>query len=131
MATLKFSSAAVHRLMRHVLAAQASAEPGQKSEDKSSLVLVTDVGIYLMSDGTHRLLLADGNPFVVYAEGYDPAEFSSDLRALRVKCREAVGGDDFSLKVDLNALPTPDDVPDDGVVTIRLTANEMSVSVSR
>ncbi len=59
MATLKFDVAAVRRLMRHIRSARGG-DPDVV--ERPRLVLVKDVGIYLMSDGTPRLLMADGNP---------------------------------------------------------------------
>jgi hypothetical protein len=113
-AILKFSTAGVRRLLEHC----------EQSKGKAHLILVKDVGIYLMVDGEAKLLMANGMPFVVYAQGFDAAAFVDDTRALRVKSREAIGGDDFIHRVDASRIPDLDALRHSSLITIEVTLSD-------
>ena len=99
MTKLTFSHKDVIRCVEHALAApNHSMGYGDNSKPRPALFFVKDDGIYVMSNGTPRDAVAPPAPkcFVAYAKGYDPATGN-----VWDKCRNAVGGDDFSENIEL------------------------------
>ena len=122
-ARLVFSIAALRPIIEHARAAKEYRIPyGGKASP--SLCFVKDSGIYLMSAG----LPAQPDPkhsgpstklLVVYAKGYsDKAPDSWE------KCREAVGGDDFSEYLPLNWFTS---ALDEGATKITIIVSERGI----
>lgn len=102
MPNLIFKAADALRVVQHSLAAKKQAERLIEYRDgkaitappeAASVLLVHDQGVYLMSNGEPRDLIAKGSKssFVAYAQGCDPkadADWYDTARHL-------VGGDDF------------------------------------
>ena len=102
--TLRFNLDDVRRVVEHARHAPEQREfYGERLGPR--VMLVKDEGIYLMSNGTPRDIRDGGSDqlgarsFVAYADGYNPA--GADPGELHMRCREAVGGDDFSEPIEL------------------------------
>ncbi len=99
---LIFENKDVLRCVEHALAApEHSMTYGYEGEPVPALSWVKDDGIYVMSNGRpHDLDERHTGPsekcHVCYAKGYDPR--TGDVWD---KCRDAVGGDDFSEIIEL------------------------------
>lgn len=96
MANLRFNVDELRPLIAHSEAATKHRMAYGQHKQEPGLMLVKDSGIYLMSTGLPGLLRADSTPenthnVVVYALGFKPDDEDS-----YDKCRDAVGGDDFS-----------------------------------
>jgi hypothetical protein len=136
MTTLRFDVAGVKRLIAHAKAApDHSVIFGDKTKSPA-LTLVKDDGIYLMSNGLPRDLLATqphsdlgtDHSFVVYAKGYAPSDFAEG--EMYEKCRAAVGGDDFCERVPLDdGLPELLNKPGVVALVIGISPTKMSVGV--
>jgi len=129
--TLLFDLADVRRVVEHARKA-----PQQRQFYGEQLgpqvLLVKDEGIYLMSNGVPRDML-DGAPdelgaqsFVAYAHGYDPNVVTDGLE-LHMKCREAVGGDDFSEPLGLEGFETA--LADPTVTSIGLRVSDETIDI--
>ena len=98
---------------------------------EACLWLVKDHGIYLMSNGRPGLPddedEPEGRSKIVYAIGYDPR--TGDVWD---KCRDAVGGDDFSEEIGnrkfwMDAV----DLAPDGELEIQVTATSLKIGLVR
>lgn|SRR5262245_59177422 len=135
--SLRFDANAVRRVVEHAKAAPEHMEfYGEKQGAR--VLLVKDEGIYLMSNGLPRDLMArpfdpsappptanDSTSFVAYAMGYDPTK--ADRMAVWEKCREAVGGDDFSEPLLLDGFERGLADPQVNEFVITVTPKELTI----
>lgn len=102
---------------------------------KPALHLVKDDGIYILSNGTPRMLITKKSPNgkhdmkvskVVYARGYDPSK--GDVWD---KCRDAVGGDDFVELINHETCKKLFEFTPEQAKTLRInfTAKQISFSI--
>jgi hypothetical protein len=95
--TLEFDRHDVQRVIEHMTTAT---EWGRGYDDddehdaRPQLIFVKDQGIYLMSNGLPRDIVAGETSFVAYAEGYDPSVETYNTW-------DTVSGDDFGEFIDL------------------------------
>src|SRR5690242_16565015 len=79
MPVLHFPRATVDRLLAHTKAAPShEASLGDPETQRPALWLVGDEGIYLMSNGSPRLLIAGDRSLAAYARECDPFAMPSD-----------------------------------------------------
>jgi hypothetical protein len=131
-ATLRFSLDDVRRVVEHARRAADQREfYGERLGPR--VMLVKDEGIYLMSNGLPRDILNGGSDelgahsFVAYADGYNPA--GQDPGELHMKCRAAVGGDDFSEPIELEGFETALANPNVTGLALRVTPETIDLVV--
>lgn len=148
MAILQFNASEVRKLVAHARSCNQHAplfghmrDPqywiGATAEDKKRgyvssdkidttkipphLVLVHDSGVYLMSSSLPKLEGSENACFVAYANGLGEDAPISEVR-------DAVGGDDFSEDIDLNAVEKVlSMISSDQTVDIRITPRTIAL----
>jgi hypothetical protein len=101
MQSLYFDAQDVRRVIEHSISAEKQFDKtvyDAGGEQKVAIrepavILGHDEGVYLMSNGEPRDLINEVRSFVAYARGCHPFRDAN----YRVRSRELVGGDDFSL----------------------------------
>jgi hypothetical protein len=125
--TLKFAVPDVWRVVEHARAA-----PTQRGYYGKvlppSVMFVKDEGIYLMSNGDPQDIVQTTplSLFVAYADGYDPRT-STDRGDLWHRCKDAVGGDDFSEPLQLGDFEAVLKVP--GLTGVGLHVTEKTIEL--
>tara|TARA_R100001440_G_scaffold37321_1_gene56600 strand:- start:3892 stop:4275 length:384 start_codon:yes stop_codon:yes gene_type:complete len=125
MTTLTFKSKEFSRMMefmRNHDRAIPNCEGGEPTT-QFGLHLVKDDGIYVMSGTFKSDKLDEKKCHVIYAQGFSPK-----TKDLWEKCRDAVGGDDFSEWVPLsNSMVNM--LSKNGHMKIKITPQEVEVNV--
>lgn len=101
--TLHFAADDVRRVVNHAISAKDwSKSYFDKSRRKPhpQIILVHDLGVYLMSNGKPRDIIKDEWSFCAYARGFDPFKDKGWQDAAHT----VVGGDDFAVYFDLSAV---------------------------
>ena len=125
MGTLTFKAADVRRIVEHSIAQNRNQ---RGFVEATSVVLVHDEGVYLMSNGKTRDLISgnqeSGRSFCAYAKGCDP-KVDPDWYD---RAHSKVGGDDFA-----EVLPWADEIKkalDEGATEIIISIGRNQISFS-